>query len=125
MRECCAKAGAGEHSADAIVRGAEIFDVSPALLWRRLGDLEVTRPAEAPPSTGRKRHRVDELRPTDLPERFVNLALAAYAGRAFELNELSRFLRVAPERVESFLNWCQVPRELRREDFVAEEEAEG
>jgi Zn-dependent peptidase ImmA (M78 family) len=122
IRECCGSVGAEEHSPEAIGRGAEVFDVSPALLWRRLEDLKLTRPVEAPPVGGRRRHKVDELRPTDLPERFVNLALAAYAGRVFEMNDLSRFLRVAPERLENFLTWCQVPRELKREDFVVEEE---
>jgi Zn-dependent peptidase ImmA (M78 family) len=124
VRECCDQAGAGEHTADAIARNAEVFDVSAALLWRRLEDLHITRPGEAPASRARKRHKVDELRPTDLPERFVNLALAAYAGRVFEMSELSRFLRVPPERVEGFLNWCQIPRELKREDFVVGEEEE-
>ena len=71
-----------------------------------------------------QRHKVDELRPTELPERFVNLALAAYAGRVFEMNDLSRFLRVPPERVEDFLTWCPVPRELRREDFIPRGEEE-
>jgi Zn-dependent peptidase ImmA (M78 family) len=122
VQECCGKVGEGEHSPDAIARGAEVFDVSPAVLWRRLEDLRLTRPAEVPAGGGRRRHKVDELRPTDLPERFVNLALAAYAGRAFEMNDLSRFLRIPPERVEHFLTWCPVPRELKREDFVVEEE---
>ena len=113
VRECCGQLGTDVHSADAVVRGAEVFDVSPALLWRRLEDLRVNRPSEAPPSRGRKRHKVDELRPTDLPERFVNLALAAWAGRVFEMHDLSRFLRVPPERVETFPHL--VPRPARVE----------
>lgn len=124
VRECCGHVSAGEHTADEIARSAEVFDVSAAVLWRRLDDLDLARPEEPPASRARKRHKVDELRPTDLPERFVNLALAAYAGRVFEMHELSRFLRVPPERIESFLNWCQIPRELKREDFVGGEEEE-
>jgi hypothetical protein len=77
---------------------------------------------------------VDERRPTDLPERFVNLALAAYSQRLFEKSELGRFLRLSVDQVDRFLSWCPIPRApkaLLEEELAeivgdgAEGEAEG
>ncbi len=93
-------------------RAAQMFDVAPAVLWRRLEDLDLPAPLEAPePAETEPARKPDERRPTDLPERFVNLALAAFSLRMLERPDLGRFLRIAPERLDRFLAWCPVPRE--------------
>lgn len=108
-----------------IERTAEILDVAPAVVWRRLGDIGAQRgaspPRPIPLISGRE---IDETRPTDLPERYVNLALAAYSSRIVEKTDLARFLRVPPERVAQFLEWSRIPRDLRRADFAAADDDE-
>jgi Zn-dependent peptidase ImmA (M78 family) len=100
-----------------IAKVASILGVSPAVVWGRLGDLGLQR-LEIPPlaDPGEGEREIDEKRPTDLPERFVNLALAAYASRVLETADLSRFLRVPPERLSQFLSWSQIPRDTHKED---------
>jgi Zn-dependent peptidase ImmA (M78 family) len=108
---------------ETVTRMAEVCSVPPAVLWRRLGDLDLPRSAAAPRPTIRPRRRkVDERRATDLPERFVNLALAGFGQRFLDKADLVRFLRVPPERIELFLSWCPIPR-VRKVD--AEEDEEG
>jgi hypothetical protein len=96
---------------------ADVLGVPPALVWRRLGDIGAARgdipPPPAPVTVGRE---VEGIPPTDLPERFVNLAIAAYASRALEIGELSRFLRVSPKRVAQFIEWSRIPRDRKEED---------
>jgi hypothetical protein len=111
----------GPATAGAIGRAAMTFDVAPAVLWNRLEDLEIDRPTLPPePIDIDECREVDDRRPTDLPERFVNLALAAFAHRLFEKNELCRFLRVRPERLDGFLGWCHIPRKPARADAVGD-----
>lgn len=107
-----------------IAHAAAVYGVAPAVLWRRLEDLDLPRPAEPPAPLKLRRRKIDEQRPTDLPERFVNLALAAFSTRLLEKLDLSRFLRVPAERLEEFLNWSQIPVQLRREDLMPGEEEE-
>jgi Zn-dependent peptidase ImmA (M78 family) len=114
---------------DAIGRAAMTFDVAPAVLWNRLEDLGLARPTVPPePLDIDECREVDDRRPTDLPERFVNLALAAFGHRILEKKELCRFLRVRPERLDSFLHWCHIPRGPAKADAVGDvmegEEAE-
>lgn len=111
----------------ALRRAAVFFQASPALLWHRMGDLELER-SDAPPrpiALG-KVGEVDERRPTDLPERFVNLALAAFGQRLLGKTELARFLRIPPEQVDRFLAWCPIPRMPKPlvEEQGSEEEGE-
>jgi Zn-dependent peptidase ImmA (M78 family) len=107
---------------------AAILGVPPALVWRRLGDIGASRgeaPPPLPPMT--IEHEIDEMPPTDLPERFVNLAIAAYASRFLEIGELSRFLRVAPKRIAQFIEWSRIPRDREREDsaIIGDDEDDG
>ena len=107
-----------------IHRAAKACDVAPAVLWRRFGDLGLPSPETAPrPRPIPKKRKVDERRATDLPERFVNLALAAYGERLFGKQDLVRFLRVPPARLERFLKWCRIPR--TRKPVGTEEEEQG
>ncbi len=111
----------------ALLRAAEVFDVPPAVVWQRLADLGHPRsgvlPRFAPESCARE---VDERRPTDLPERFVNLALAAFGRRIFEKGDLARFLRMPSDGVDRFLSWCPIPRVPKPVDAGEEvEEDEG
>lgn len=113
----------GAPSAETIARAAEAFGVAPALLWRRLDDLGLKRPAKPPePISLDDCREVDDLRPTDLPERFVNLALAAFGQRLIEKKQLSKFLRIRPERLEKFLAWCPIPRAPGRPDDDEDED---
>lgn len=99
-----------------IHRAAKACDVAPAVLWRRFGDLQLPRSESAPrPRPLPKNRKIDERRATDLPERFVNLALAAYGERLLGKPDLVRFLRIPPERLERFLKWCPIPRSRKPE----------
>jgi len=110
-----------------IERFAESLALPRAVVWRRMGDLGIPRPEAPPPlEPAEVEHEVDESRPTDLPERFVNLALAAYSTRILGKPELTRFLRVPHKRLEQFLQWSRIPRQIGREDEVGgEEESEN
>ncbi len=108
--------------AGTISHAAEVFGVAPAVLWRRLADLDLPRSEEPPASSKLRRRKVDEQRPTDLPERFVNLALAAYSTRLLEKLDLGRFLRVPHERLDDFLVWSKIPVQVKREDLMPTEE---
>jgi Zn-dependent peptidase ImmA (M78 family) len=114
----------GPEDESALGRAAVFFQASPALVWHRMGDLELERRGVPPrPIPLGKVGEVDERRPTDLPERFVNLALAAFGQRFLEKSDLTRFLRIPPEQVERFLSWCpipRVPRPLVEEDGLTE-----
>lgn len=106
-----AQEDAGQQREVMIHRAAKACDVAPAVLWRRFGDLDLPSPEAAPrPRPIPKKRKVDERRATDLPERFVNLALAAYGERLLGKPDLVRFLRIPPERLERFLRWCPIPR---------------
>ena len=109
-----------------IYRAAKACDVAPAVLWRRFGDLKLPRSATAPKARPLpKKRKVDERRATDLPERFVNLALAAYGERLFGKPDLARFLRLPPRRLVRFLKWCPIPRARRAEEAEDEDVAQG
>ena len=125
LRSSGSELGLEDASGQAITRAAEVFDVAAAVLWRRLEDLALPRTDAAPPvRSNARRRKVDELRPTDLPARFVNLVLAAFSRRFIEKREMARFLRIPPERLEAFLRWCPIPRDLRREDFLVGDDGE-
>ncbi|MBM3288357.1 MAG: ImmA/IrrE family metallo-endopeptidase [Candidatus Eisenbacteria bacterium] len=114
-----------ESRRSGIVHMAEVCEVAPAVLWRRLADLDMRRSEQAPPASRlRASRRVDERRPTGLPERFVNLALAAFGQRMLQKPDLVRFLRIPPERLEQFLAWCPIPR-VRKGSEPLPDESDG
>lgn len=122
LRDSAEELGLTRPSPATIAHAAAVYGVAPAVLWRRLDDLGLPR-SDAPPDPVKlRRRKIDEQRPTDLPERFVNLALAAYSTRMIEKTDLSRFLRVPQERLEEFLNWSQIPVQVKREDLLPGEE---
>ncbi len=117
VRECAAAGVGGCAGSEESIRAiAQFFNVAPAVLWHRLGDLGLKRPSE-PPRIRQEDcdHEVDDRRPTDLPERFVNLALSAFGQRILGRRELARFLRIPSKRLEMFLEWCPIPQAPRDE----------
>ena len=117
----------GELTEERMSRAAEVLGVAPAVLWRRMQDLSLpalTTPPE--PLSMDDCREVDDKRPTDLPERFVNLALAAFGTRIIEKGDLARFLRIPPDRLEGFLAWSPIPREPKPlRDRESEERGEA
>ncbi len=95
----------------------EILGVPSAAVWRRLGDLGAPRGEVPSPASHVAAERgAGEMPPTDLPERFVNLAIAAYSSRLLEIGDLSHFLRASPRRVAQFIEWSRIPRDRKTED---------
>jgi Zn-dependent peptidase ImmA (M78 family) len=107
----------GAERDDVFQRAGELFSVPSVLVWRRMLDLSLASdpglasPAAAVAVGAPELSEVDELRPTDLPERFVNLALAAYGRGMAEKADLMRFLRLSPRDLVRFLRWSRIPRE--------------
>lgn len=116
---------APEREAERVELLAAIFSAPGSLVRRRLADLGVLladRSAgsdslapggiDARGATHEVREQVDpgagERLP--LPERFVNLALAAYAGRALTSEVLARFLRTTEEEALRVADWAGVHR---------------
>ncbi len=109
---------------------AQVFEVPPPVARMRLIELGLAsqdpesaprerRQAVAGPArsagAGRERpgSRSDRL---SLPERYVHLALAAYAERILEIRELARFLRTSPMEAMRMARWARIPR--RREEAI-------
>ncbi len=120
---------------------ATLFGVPEPLVRRRMADLgvppaflapsarvRVRRDPERLPAAGSPRsgsgrgvrprvhhalNRVDAAagRLLPLPERFVNLALAAYGGRALDPEVLALFLRTSPEEALEVVHWARVEQE--------------
>lgn len=120
---------------------AVLFDVDPTLVAHRLHDLagEPEAPVPAEPSES----MTDAQTPAEaspaaspwaasspaaaaatagapasrlaLPERYVNLALAAYAGRVLDLERLGWFLRGSEEEAARVVAWAQVRQEPESE----------
>lgn len=123
----------GADRDEAFRRAGELFSAPPAIVWRRMTDLSLASdpnqdpPAPAPiaPSSRARVIEIDERRPTDLPERFVNLALAAYGKGVAEKTDLVRFLRLSPRELVSFLRWSRIPRAPKPLRLGAEGEEPG
>lgn len=104
---------AGDQDAERLVILATLFGVPPALVARRLADLGVRLPDAIVPPAALGVETVSSTerpprRPLPLPERYVNLALAAYGGRALSLEVLAQFLRTSEEEAQRVADWAGV-----------------
>lgn len=127
FRQACAVLGLparnGADEARPIGQLAVLFDVPETLVRRRLHDLGLAagvRPGDLASDEAATPARVpaepidaEEMRGTgrpvlSLPERYVNLALAAYAGRVLDLPRLARFLRTDEGEAARVVEWAQV-----------------
>jgi Zn-dependent peptidase ImmA (M78 family) len=111
---------------------ATLFEVAPALVRNRLVDLGI--PLLGPMAAAHERRGSRENGGTSspaepsvpreerlaLPERFVNLALAAYSERVLDPADLARFLRTTEADVNRILAWARIPRRRPAEDLEIE-----
>lgn len=79
---------------------------------RRGADRSVPQPIAPPRAASREPTGDDAPAPPELalPDRFVNLALAAYAERLMERDLLSRFLSLSEIETQQVIEWSRVPR---------------
>jgi hypothetical protein len=95
-----------------------LFEVPAALLSRRLQDLALPSlgcsPVPQPPEPA----LAVEGDLIGLPERFVNLALAAYCERVLETSDLARFLRTTEPEVLGVLAWAGIQQRKASGDDV-------
>lgn len=105
---------------------AALFGVPPAIAIRRLADLGQPPVGSAGPIEESARQSVaDPVGQTEdqsaaeplvsltLPERFVNLALAAYAAHVLDVEGLARFLRITPAEALQMADIAGVKPEFR------------
>ncbi len=123
VREACSDLG--RTGAPTLEQLAGLFEVPPVLVALRLAEIgleEAVTEAEPGAAGSLTGPPAGAARRIGLPERFVNLALAAYSERVLESVELARFLRITPEEAERMIGWAGVPRLVERPAWETGEE---
>jgi Zn-dependent peptidase ImmA (M78 family) len=110
LREIVAEGkGADVRGGPVLARLAALYEVPEALLRLRFSDLGVAIPAPSEQGSHLCNHS-ESTGALTLPERFFNLALAAYTERLFDVDILARFLRVTEDEAREVLEWARIPR---------------